>query len=71
MHYLSNKKVQVFLNLNSSQYIDFLDKIKGKLGNVSMLNIDFSKRTTFWNIPIWNRGQTIWDEGSIIYFLLT
>ena len=39
MHYLSNKKVQVFLNLNSSQYIDFLDKIKGKLGNVSMLNI--------------------------------
>lgn len=39
MHYLSNNKVQVFLNLNSRQYIDSLDKIKGKQGNVSMLYI--------------------------------
>lgn len=31
------------------------------LGN---LLIDFSKKTSFWNIPKWNIGQTNWDRES-------
>ena len=33
----------------------------GKLRNVF---IDFSKMTTFWDFPKWNRGLTIWDGVS-------
>ena len=48
--------------------IDLLNKVNGKLENIF---IDFSKRIIFWNIPKWNRGQIIFDEGSrlFIYFI--
>ena len=41
--------------------IDFLNKVKVKLGNIF---IDFSKRITFWDIPIQNRGLAVWDGGN-------
>ena len=47
--------------------IDLLNKVNGKLGNIC---IDFSKRIIFWNIPKWNRGQIIFDGGSMLFIYL-
>ncbi len=47
--------------------INFLNKVRGKLGNVF---IEFSKRTTFWDFLKWNREVRICDTGSITFFLL-
>ena len=60
MHCLLHTKDTSFqttlFNLNFSEgvgvVIDFLNKVRGKLGNVF---IDFSKRIIFWDIPKWNR----------------
>ena len=30
----------------------------------------FRNRTIFWDISKWNRGQTKWDGGSILFFIL-
>jgi len=36
---------------------------------IGILFIDFLKMTTFWDIPKWNRGSTIWDRGSLIFWI--
>ena len=61
------KTVQVskitLININSSEkLIEFLNEVKGKLGNSF---IEFSIRTIFWDVPQWNRRPTIGYRGSI------